>query len=537
MKHVIVKKDSYYDSVVLMQLNAKIREIKNINNVKISMGTPQNKETLFKMGFSDIVLRTTANDLIIAFEVQDKESISIVEESIKEILKERSEKSKANSEYKPSSLASSIKLFPEANFVIISIPGTFAAIEARKALNEGLHVMLFSDNVPVEAEIELKKIAKSKGLLLMGPDCGTAIINGVPLGFANEIKRGHIGIIGASGTGIQEVSCLIDRLGEGISQVIGTGGRDLHKEIGGKTMMQGIETLSHDPQTHVIVVVSKVPDEEAGKLIVSALVNSGKPCVLYFIGKNFSIKSNSIIIASSFEEVALMAISCLKGTMLTGSFITEYNLLTTWYEEIVPEGFIFDENKIEEIVKREINGKSPRQKYIRGYFTGGSLCEETLFILSKEIKNIFCNIHPEPSLRLIDPNKSIGHSLIDLGDDVFTRGHPHPMIDPTIRNERILSEIEDDDIALMLIDIVLGYGSNPDPVGAILPYLIKARDKALSKHQTLTVIASIVGTDKDPQNYLNQREKLESEGFIVMPSNAQAAKLALKCIKGINPKL
>src|SRR5580704_9603583 len=97
--------------------------------------------------------------------------------------------------------------------------------------------MIFSDNVPIAEEASLKHEARERGLMVMGPDCGTAIIGGVPLAFANAVPRGDIGIIGASGTGIQEVSTLIARAGRGVRHAIGTGGRDMHAEVGGLTTL------------------------------------------------------------------------------------------------------------------------------------------------------------------------------------------------------------------------------------------------------------------------------------------------------------
>src|SRR5690606_14776291 len=125
-------------------------------------------------------------------------------------------------------------------------PGVYAAFEAFRALENNLNVMMFSDNVTVEDEIKLKDLAVKKDLLMMGPDCGTAIINGVGLCFANKIKRGPIGLVAASGTGLQEVTVLIDQFGGGISQAIGVGGRDLSKDVMGRMTLHAINALNAD---------------------------------------------------------------------------------------------------------------------------------------------------------------------------------------------------------------------------------------------------------------------------------------------------
>jgi len=399
----------------------------------------------------------------------------------------------------PKSLSSTFGQFPDANLVHISIPGKYVKWEAEKALERGLNLFIFSDNVPVEDELELKKIARKKSLLVMGPDCGTAIINGVALGFANVVRRGKIGIVAAAGTGLQEVSCLIHKAGCGISQGIGTGGRDLSKEIGGITMLQGIKALENDPDTRIIVLISKPPAKEVANKIIGEVKKGKKPFVINFLGAKLERETKRIHFASTLEEAAYKAIALSKR------------------EGYKPEVF---KKRIISLAKRKSSRLKNKQKYIRGIFSGGTLCDEAMLILKDLIGDIYSNIPLKPSLKLKNSNLSQRNSLVDLGDDEFTKGRPHPMIDFSLRNERIIQEARDPRTAVILLDIVLGYGAHPDPANALAPAIKKARERNIS------VVASLCGTEDDPQDYEKQKRELEKMGVIVMPSNAQAARFA-----------
>ncbi|MFH1434936.1 MAG: acyl-CoA synthetase FdrA [Pseudomonadota bacterium] len=504
MIRVIIRKDAYYDSVLLMEVNSRVKRAEGLQEVVVAMATPQNLQLLAGLGFGKELEAAAANDLIIAMKADDDSRFGDVEAEIDELLHASKKTGAGEDGYRPPGLEGALQLAPDANLAVISVAGDYAWYEARKALQAGLHVMLFSNNVPVEREVELKKMAVEKGLLVMGPDCGTAIINGVPLCFANEVRRGGIGIVGASGTGTQEVSVLIDRLGQGVSQVIGTGGRDLSAQVGGLTMLQGVEALKNDPETKVIVVVSKPPDEKVSRTILDALAASGKPYIVHFIGRS--------TMADSLEQAAGMAVGLLEGGPFTGLEPLDRDVA---------------------LAAEESSGKSEDQKYIRGYFTGGTLCDETIFILSRSLQNVRSNIHPDKAKRLKDPAKSEGHTLIDLGDDVFTAGRPHPMIDPTGRIERIESELDDPEIAIMLLDIMLGHGSHMDPAGAMVPVLARAKKRSSERGGKLTIIATVVGTPLDFQGYAAQRARLEQIGVIVAQSNARMAGLALAVMENM----
>jgi len=446
MKKFLIEKDTYFDSVFLMLINKEIKNAEGIREAVVSMGTEVNRELLAGIGLSGPETdAATSNDLIIALDAESGENAAAALGKVKELLTKK-RKTGGNSEYKPGSLDGAVKTLPDANLVIISLPGEYAANEAAKAIRNNLNVMMFSDNVTVEEEIFLKNLAAEQGVLMMGPDCGTAIINGCPLCFANVVARGDIGIVAASGTGLQEVSSIIDRSGCGITQAIGTGGRDLKESgIGGKMMLMGIEALKNDPETRVIVIISKPPSGEIAEKVINALKETGKPGVVHFIGGKEQKNTDKLIYAANLEEAAGTAVSLSKNIPYK------------------PSDFTLPDDQINTIVQNQSERISAGQKYLRGLYTGGTLADETLYLLTKNGFRIYSNNHKDPELKLGDPERSVEHSIVDLGDDVYTVGRPHPMIDPSIREERILTEAEDPEAAVMILDIVLGYGSHSDP--------------------------------------------------------------------------
>ncbi|RKX83798.1 MAG: FdrA family protein [Spirochaetes bacterium] len=517
MQKILVEKDSYYDSVFLMLINKEVKQFKGVKDAVVSMGTEVNVELLKGMGlFNSEIESSTPNDLIIAVEAEKEDVAESAIKAAKELLNKKKSQAQEGDEYRPVTLDKAVEMVPDANLVVVSVPGNYAAREVKKALNKNLHVMLFSDNVSLEEEIELKELAEEKGLLMMGPDCGTAIINGKPLCFANVISKGNIGIVAASGTGLQEVSCSIDKFGGGISQGIGTGGRDLkNSRVGGRMMRMGIAALKNDPETKVITVISKPPAEDVAEKVIADLKKTGKPCVIHFIGLTPGEESGNIQYARNLEEAAGVAVALSKG------------------ETYKPRMFTIPEDEIEKLVSQETKNMNSKQKYLRGLYTGGTLADEAMIIFEKEIGNIYSNNQTNPDLVLDDPHVSKGNTIVDLGDDVFTVGRPHPMIDPSTREERIVKETEDPEMAVMLLDVVLGYGSHEDPAGAILKSLADAKKKAEERGGYLSIIASVTGTNGDFQGMDAQKKKLESIGCIVMPSNYQASMLALKIIREV----
>ncbi|MTI69062.1 MAG: acyl-CoA synthetase FdrA [Firmicutes bacterium] len=514
---VEVRKNTYYDSVTLMLISKEIKQIMGVNEALVGMGTDLNKELAKNLNLiNEDIKKLGPNDFFIVANLEDDSVIEKVIKTVDNLLIKK--KSEDSSEYRPATLDSALKYQSDSNLVLISVPGKYASDEVKKALKNDKHVMLFSDNVSIEEEIELKKLAKEKGLLMMGPDCGTAIINNVPLAFANVIKKGNIGIVGASGTGTQEVSVIIDKLGMGVSQVIGTGGRDLKSEVGGIMMLEGIDALLNDKNTEVIVLISKPPAKEVSEKVLKKVSKSKKPVVVNFIGGDLDlIKKHGAYPSSTLEDAAYKAVALAKKE-----------------EPMDFNGFSLEKEKIEKIVKKEVEQMDSEQKYLRGLYTGGTLADEAMKLLTKDLGHIYSNIPLDPQFKLIDVNKSIEHTCLDLGDDEFTVGRPHPMIDPSTRVERLIKEAKDEEVAVLLMDFVLGYGSHEDPIGEMIPAIKKAKESMVKKGKHLSIVASICGTNNDPQSLEISKRKLENEGVIVMPSNAQAVKLVSEIFKKIN---
>ncbi len=513
MKKVLVRRNSYYDSVFLMLVSQEAKKLPGVCDAVVAMGTDMNRELLARMGFPPAEIESgAAADLIIGLEGASSAALDKALEEVQKLLQSRGAAAQASAEQRPASLEAALRAMPNANVAVISLPGAYAAREAMRALRRGLHVMLFSDNVSLEDEIRLKALAREKGLLMMGPDCGTAIINGKPLCFANAVRRGSVGVVAASGTGLQEVTCCIDRLGSGVSQAIGTGGRDLKSEqVGGSTMLMGIEALAADPRTRVIVVVSKPPSAAVADRVIEALAAAGKPAVVHFVGLPAREAVGPVRFAANLEEAAGMAVALERG------------------REHRRRAFGIPEREVKAIVARETRGMGPRQKYLRGLFTGGTLADEAMVVLAG--LPVHSNIQTDPALLLADARTSRAHTIVDLGDDVFTVGRPHPMIDPSIRVERLEQEARDGSVAVILLDLVLGYGSHPDPAGALVEGIAAAKAAFARRGGYLSVIASVTGTPGDFQGMEAQRRKLEAAGVVVMPSNFQAAMLVSRIME------
>jgi succinyl-CoA synthetase alpha subunit len=522
--NVLVRKDAYFDSVVLLLLSRELKGRAGVRDAVVAMGTAMNLELLTSMGCAPADLAgVTPNDLVVAVDGVDAGVIEGTLAAAGEALARRKAPTSggARTAAGPATLEAALRAQPGANVAIISLPGAYAAREARRALDHGLHVMLFSDNVPLADEIALKTHARERGLLVMGPDCGTAILNGKPLCFANVVHRGPVGIVAASGTGLQEVSVLVDRAGSGVSQALGTGGRDLKDErVGGITMLMGIEALARDEATQVIVVISKPPAPAVAAKVVAALETAGKDAVVHFIGLASppAPVSARVRYAANLEEAAGLAVAMAGGRPWTG------------------RTFDLPEAEIAALVTRETADLAAPQRFARGYFTGGTLADEAWILLHRVTGAVHSNNQTDPTFVLADPRVSVGHTVVDLGDDVFTVGRPHPMIDPGARTERIDAEASDPSIAVMLVDVLLGYGSHPDPAGALVPSLVRAKQVAAARGGRLPIVASVTGTTGDYQGFAGQRAKLEAAGVVVMPSNAQASMLVARILQAVSAK-
>ena len=503
-KYIEIRKNEYYDSVTLMSLSAQIKKRDDVDNIVVSMGTAMNKELLEHVGLSnDEVESCDENDLMIAFEISD----STEEEEIKQEIERRlngDESGKEHQKENYTSLKQAMSQEEEADLVVISVPGEYAGREARVALKAGKNVMLFSDNITVMQEKELKELAHEKELLLMGPDCGTCLINGVGLCFANQVNAGDIGIAGASGTGMQEVMTLISEYGGGISNAIGVGGRDLSREIGGIMMKDALRLLQADEWTKIIVMVSKLPDSEVFEQIRELIREElTKPVVLAITNREpVEVSEENVIVAESLREAAAKAVELSRGTVVLPC------------ENIIADTISF----------------SPKQKYIRGLYCGGTLCAESFYYLQNKLKDVYSNVSHEESSMLEDVFASHGNVLLDLGDDQFTNGRPHPMMDPTIRNERILEECKDPETAVVLLDFELGYGSGADPVGGTIDTIREGKKLAAEEGREVVFVTYVCGTKADSQNKAQQKKLLEDAGCMVAESNIEAVKLACELV-------
>jgi FdrA protein len=495
----VIHKGVYHDSVILMQLTRDLQVADGVRRAAVMMGTPANRALLRDAGLlTPDGDAASPNDLIIAVETTDLASAHAAAQAAKAALSvSQPLTTSTQAPHRPRTLRSALTMLDSANLALISVPGLYAGIEAMKALRAGMHVMLFSNNVPVRAEIELKRFALARGLLMLGPDCGTAILNGVPLGFANAVPRGRIGLIGASGTGLQEVSCLVAAAGEGLSQAIGVGGRDLSDEVGGLMMAHTLEILAEDPATEVLGVLGKPPGPSTWERLQRQLTRLGKPCVVHLTG-SIAAAHASWYSAATLEEAAIAVVSLARGIQ----------------KEAIE--FAPPREESEQPIREAIRAMRPSQRFVRGLYTGGTLAHEALVLLQARLPMVFPGV----------VGGGEGHSIVDLGADQFTLGRPHPMIDGTLRREWIFRAAEEATTAVILLDVILGYGAHPDPVGELLPAIAQATRRAQDRGRHLAVVASVCGTEQDPQRRSAQIDALRAHGVIVMPSNAQAARLA-----------
>jgi FdrA protein len=399
-------------------------------------------------------------------------------------------------------------MLPEAQWVLISVPGRYAAQVTRQALDLDKHVFLYSDNVSLEDEIELKQTASQKGLLVMGPDCGTAIVNGIGLGFANKVRRGPIGMVAASGTGLQQVSVRVHQLGSGFTHALGTGGRDLSEEVNAVTAHQGLDLLKRDPNTKVIVLVSKPPSPKVASELIDAARQIGKPIVVDFIGYATQTRQvDNVFFATTFDETAQAAVRLVESKP--------------------------DNNPI---IETNLSKFMPPQRFLRGLFSGGTLAYEALLILQDYTPVIYSNAPLNKKDKLTDSLVSQQHTVIDLGEDEFTVGRLHPMMDNDLRIRRLGAEAQDPEVAVILLDVVLGYGSHPDPAGELAPAIQQARAIAEDAGRYLEVVAIVCGTEEDPQNMEVQIEKLKRAGALVETSNDAAARYVGRLVQALDPK-
>lgn len=507
-----VRKDTYYDSITLMLFSGALSAAEGVKNASVMMGTAHNKALMQKAGIlsAEGAAQAGPNDMIIGILAESDEAVAGALAELDRQLSSSSADS-ATDESAPNrkarSLDAAIRQSGGANFAIVSVPGKYAAAEAMRAMRRGLHVLLFSDNVTIEDEIRLKDYAVEHELLLMGPDCGTAWVNGTAFGFANKVRRGGISLAAPSGTGLQEVCVIIDRLGGGIAQALGTGGRDVKEEVGGRMLLMELKALNADPMTKVIGIVSKPPADDVLRKIIELAKGFSKPVVACFLGGNRDmVRGSGIGFADTMEDCAKMLVSLCDGVDFPAD----------------------DPDRYDELARAEIARYTPEQRYVRGLYSGGSLCYEGILLAEKYVGPVYSNI-TSGDYCLRDPEVSVENTFIDMGEDYFTDGMPHPMIDTRQRVARIKKEALDPTVAVVVLDCVLGYGSNPDPAGALAAAVEEARSLAEGRH--ITYIASCCGTYADFQDRAAQEEKLRRAGILVADCNAQSAKMAAAILK------
>ena len=500
----------YQDSVTLMQLGAQLRERGGIAQASCLMATPAN---LAQLEDADLAIDTQAavSDLLVVVRGDPAACDEAIAAADAFLHSSGSTSSGGGGAFSLplTCLALGVAHAPDADLALISVPGDYAAAEAMKALALGLHVMLFSDNVSVAEERAIKIRARDRDLLVMGPDCGTAIVNGVPLGFANVVRRGDIGLVAASGTGLQEVTCRIHNLGGGVSQALGTGGRDLKEEIGGITMLQGLAALAADPQTRVIVLISKPPSPHIARQIEAAAGAAGKPVVVHFLGATPQALPAGLCAAASLRHAADVAVALARGE-----------------PPPMPSATLADAAIA--AVEYRAAAMAPTQKAVRALFTGGTFCYEAQLALIARGLPCRSNAAVEGALPFDGPMDGgvSGHVFLDLGDDDYTRGRPHPMIDPTLRDAAVRAQGADPTVAVILFDVVLGFGSHQNPAAGLATALADAQREARQHGRALAFIGHVCGTDGDPQDRASQVQQLEAAGALIVDSNVEAALLA-----------
>ena len=502
MLFTVIKKNTYQDSINLMLLTNRINTLEGVTQSSIMMGTDANKDIFRNTGLlTPEAEAASPSDMIIVVDAGDAAIVDLVLEETAAFLNDLSVKKQQSNLQEASSWTEAAAILPDANLALFSTPGEYTAPEIERALDMGLHVFSFSDNIALEDEIRLKQKAHEKGLLFMGPDCGTGIISSIPVAFTNVVQPGNIGIVGASGTGIQEVTAVIDRLGGGVVHAIGTGGRDLNEKVGAITVKDAILGLeNHDP-TDVIVVISKPPAKAVRDEVVELLQKVSKPVVAIFLGEKPEAHQGHVYLAHTLEETAKIAVDLANGVAVKKNYCEPLDF--------------------------HCEKPLSAEKTVKGLYSGGTLAAEAAMLISEALE--LGGLIKEEGFIL----KSGGYEVADLGDDIYTQGKPHPMIDPEVRIKKIRECAAQEDTGVILLDCMLGYGCHPDMAAALAPVIRESLEKAKAEGRELYFVGSVCGTEHDPQDYHKSVATLKECGVLVETSNARAIRLALE-LKGIH---
>lgn len=477
-----VRRGSYYDSVVLMQLQKSLASLPGVVDAGIVMATTANLELLA----ANQMLPSTnqqyyADDLLIVVKAETEAAARHALTQFDPINQQRQPANQTS--FRPRTLASASKQLPQAEWLLVSVPGRYAAEVAREGLRAGKQIFLYSNNVSLAEEIALKQEAQQRNLLVMGPDCGTAYINGVGLGFANRVRRGAIGLVAASGSGLQAIVTHLHQEGAGISHAIGTGGRDLSAEVGGITALQGLEWLAQDSATQLIILVSKPPAPQVATRLLNRAQQLAeqfqKPIVVYFLGYPVAWRQLGWLYwATGLEDAGTIAIHLLHNPPTPTSFSTSAH----------------------------------QPGYLRALFSGGTLAYEAVLSLQPFLSPLYSNVPVFPAQKLANPLHSQAHTIIDMGAEQFTQGRLHPMMDNDLRIRRLRQEVADPQVSTILLDMVLGEGAHPDPAGEFAPIMAEFLSQAAAIGRTLKIGVMFVGTEADEQKMPAQMEKIAQAG-------------------------
>ncbi len=495
MRKVVIKKNRYVDSVSLMGVSDRVMTIHGVENAEAQMATHANLQLLRMLGYA-LPETVSANDLVIAVTGDCEKTCAAAIAMVENILNRKD----APEDTRFSDIRDIDMCRTPYDLCQISLPGEYAAAEAKKALHKGMDLFIFSDNVPLEEELELKQLGQRLGRLVMGPDAGVALLGGVALAAGSVIRPGPIGIVAASGSGAQEVGCIIERLGMGVSGIIGTGGRDLYPQIGGITMIEGIRRMEADPDTKVIALVSKLADLNVMDKVLTVADTCSKPVAALFLGSDETLfQGHKAHGTYSLEGCALEAVRLAGGRV---------------------DNFGYSEAQLQALVWEKTAALRPEQKFFRGLYCGGTFTEEALQYFSVHNAGValHSNLSNRYAIRLDDPEQSVGHAVLDLGSEEFTAKAPHPVFDPGLRLKRLRQELADPTVAVVLLDFITGPGVARDPVTAFA--------QECAKHPDVVFISNICGSLEDPQDVLSKEKLLRDAGVLVTSSNFQSTRLA-----------
>lgn len=501
----IVRKNTYMDSLACLFAMSTMMDCEGIESAYVCMATKNNRQSLEDLGLVDeAVSRAREDDLVIAARASSRQAF---EDAVSKSQTRQDPGVAAPVAYP--TVAAAVRANPRANICTISVPGEHAFSVTKQALELGLHCIVFSAHVPPEQERQLKELAREKGLLCMGPDCGVCNLNGAAFVLASINNRGPVGICGASGCGIQHVAAFLHQAGSGVSQAIGTGGSDLKEPIGGISMLMGLDALEHDPDTQYIVLISRKPAPSVLDALLARIKTCRKPVVACFMGaQRETVEASGAIFADNLDDCAQKTLALLGKEL------------------------VFDtDEELTALAREAVEGMAPDQKYVRGLYCGGTYCDEAMNTIGEKIGDIYSNVPLRPEWKLTDATVSVGNCVIDYGEEEFTVGKPHPTLEPSMRVPGIVKEGADPEVAVLLLDFILTPAANLDPAGTSLPALTDAMASAKARGGKLAVVASVLGTDADLQNASLQRQKLRDAGVYVCKSNRQAAQLAGEIIR------